>query len=193
MDGRDQKTHEEDASWSYKPDAEGTHPAAVSQVVGEPGASDDPGDIEWTASEFIAHHKDASWYGLLVVVGVLVSLGLYLITRDMFSVIAVATLGVVMGVAAARKPRVVRYHIDKTGIVIGNKRYSFSNYKSFAYIEEEAFASVQLIPMKRFAFPVGMYLAPDDKHMILDLLSEHLPLERSEPDAFERLAQWLRF
>ncbi len=82
-----------------------TAPASGSQ----PGnaAQSNPANITWTASEFVEHDKSPSWYlGFLFLA--IVGIGaIYLITRELFSVIALGLFAVAFMVFAARKPKLI--------------------------------------------------------------------------------------
>lgn len=196
MDGSDKKKPQdpESGSWQYKP--EGTQKASfadghdrVSQAA--PTSADDT--VEWTASEFVAHDKGVGWYVLLATGAIVVAVFTYLITRDRFSVGVIILFAVILGIIGARKPRVVTYRLDSSGVKIGARFHPYSEYKSFALREEQPFASIELVPMKRFDFPLGIYLAPENEHEVLNVLTRHLPLERGELDGAERLMRRLRF
>ena len=149
--------------------------------------------MEWSASEFVAHDKGASWYVLLSGATIVVAAILYLVTRDRFTVGIVVVMGAVLAIAAASKPRVLTCRLDAKGIVLGTKRYPYAQYKSFTVQEEGPFASIVLLPMKRFGLPLSMYLAPDIEHKALEVLSSYLPLEPGKPDMLDRLMRYLRF
>lgn len=198
MDGGDTRRDQsqENAGWQYKPgstlDQPFAPPDGADAVSAGQGAADDA--VEWSASEFVAHEKNFGWYAALALVTALVSAGLYLVTRDTFTVGVVAAMAVILGIAAARKPRVVAYRVDNSGITVGRNFHSYREYKSFAIPEENGpFASIVLVPMKRFGIPLSAYLAPDSQQKALEVLSGHLPMERGKLDAVDQLMRQLRF
>ena len=194
MDGDKQKkdTPQEEISWQYKPEVGSTtgalEPDDSASIEGAKDAV-----VEWTASEFVAHDKGFGWYALLAVGALVVSAGLYLMTKDIFTVVVVLIMAAILGVAGARKPKVVKYRLDNSGLKVGRRLYPYRAYKSFTMPEEGPFISIVLVPLRRFDFPVSAYLAPDSQDKALDFLSSHLPMEPSGLDRLERLMRALHF
>lgn len=198
-EGRGQSQgQDENAGWQYKPDAtsapaggnNGFSPAAA---PANGAAQNLPSEVEWTASEFVAHDKGVGWYLILALVSLIIGGLVYLITSDIFSTAVVIILGIIFGVAGSRKPRVLTYRLTREGITAGNKFYPYGDYKSFAYLDEHPFASIVFIPLKRFGFPLSVYLAPEDEHRVLEVLATHLPLERGEIGVIDSLMRRARF
>jgi hypothetical protein len=182
---------DQEGSWAYHTD---NAPADNGALQGSaPLADDHETEVEWTASEFIAHDKTPMWYVAVAVIGALVAALIYIITRDIISVVAVVILLGVFITAAARKPRIVSYSVDRGGITVGRQFHPYGNFKSFAVVDEDAFASITLLPMKRFALPLSLYFSPEDEHRILDVLSAHLPLEQGELDSLDRFMRNIHF
>lgn len=179
--------------WQYKPESNSagsvTDPADF-QPVRHPEI---PDEISWTASEFVAHHKSASWYGLFIVAVTAVVIVMYLITKDWISVIGIAAMAVIFGIAAGRKPRTLNYHLDMNGMTIGPKFYPYSEFKFFSVIEEGAFSSLAFTPMKRFIPPLSVYYDPKDEEAIIEVVSRHLPLQEGNNDAIDKFARHIRF
>lgn len=149
--------------------------------------------VEWTASEFVAHEKGFGWYAALAAVSLVIAAVIYLVTRDVFAVVVVLVMAIFFGVAGSRKPQVITYRVDNSGLTAGNKFYPYAAYKSFTMPQDGPFTAITLVPLKRVAFPVGAYLAPDSQEKVLDIISAHLPMERGEPGAVDRLMRQLRF
>jgi len=149
--------------------------------------------IEWTASEFIAHDKSPLWYLALAGIVVVVTAIIYLITRDMTNVIVFPIVGIGLGVAASRPPRILPYRVDRRGITIGKTFHPFGAFKSFAVIDEGPFTSITLVPLKRFEFPLNVYFSPDDERKILDVLSNYLPFEQGALDNIDLIMRKIHF
>ena len=194
MDGDKRRSDEaEKAGWHY---ASGDRAAGSGENTKlRPGTSSRAGadTVEWSASEFVAHEKGLGWYGFLAAAAVAVAVVLYLITHDILGVVVVMIMAITFGVAGARKPKVIEYRLDNTGLAAAGKFYPYNEYKAFAMPEQGPFASIVLVPLKRFGLPVSAYLAPDSQQKVVTLLSEHLPMERGQLDGVERLMRRLRF
>lgn len=174
-------------SWQYNP-----------ETAPSPGDSADhqaPSlkPISWTASEFIDHQKDKSWFlglaGLtLLAIGVI-----YFMTHDITSCAVIGVVAVLFGITAARKPRTLEFAIDDQGIQIGNKLYTYASFKSFTVMEEGPFSSIQLLPMQRFMPPVSLYYPPEQEDAITASLGAFLPHENRERDPIDKLMRRIRF
>mgnify|MGYP007125561362 CR=1 FL=1 len=193
-EGRGKKTEiQGEAGWQYRPES-GHHapPTPHAESPSEPANAANRA-VEWTASEFIAHEKGFGWYVLLLTAAVVVAAAIYFITKDTFSAAAALIILIIFIVAGSRKPRVMTYKVDSYGLTIGSKFYPYSAYKAFSLAQEGPFLSIVLIPLKRVAFPVGAYLAPDSQNEVLEILSSHLPLERHQPSTLDHLMHRLGF
>lgn len=150
-------------------------------------------EVEWTASEYIAHYKGLGWY---VVLGLIVSFGVLIaafLLQDVPSAIAVGVVGLTFGVFAARPPQELTYRIGQSGISIGQKTYSYEQLKSFSIVEEGHIRSIIITPLQRFALPVSMYYSPEDEGRITDALANYMPYEQRGYDAIDRLMRRIRF
>jgi hypothetical protein len=191
-DDRD-SDHPETEGW-YKP-TDSTASSTTADIDEEPDYSSRPShdSVEWTASEFIAHPKGPFWYVILAACVAVVTIVIYLITRDLTNVIVFAIVGIGLGVVAARPPRVLPYRVDRGGITIGRAFHPFNGFKSFALIDEGPFTSITLVPMKRFELPLNVYFSPEDEQKILDVLSNYLPLEQGALDSIDLIMRKIHF
>ncbi len=185
--------------WTFTPG----QPVPAQQVPQNPPAQPQPSPqlapraqehaVTWTASEFIEHAKTGSWYaGLLFVAAVGIGI-IYLITRDIFSVIALSLFAITFMIFAARKPKVLSYALTDRGIQVGERFYAFEQFRSFAVIDEGAFHSISLLPLKRFMPALSVYYAPEDETRIAQFLGAYLPHEDRKQDAVDRLMHKIRF
>lgn len=186
MKGDDKKSdgQQEKDGWQYK---------TVDDDADDVAAPADNGVVEWSASEFVAHEKGFGWYAGLSVAALLAAALVYVATREIFSVAVIILMAGVLGVAGSHKPRVVEYRLDGRGLTAGKKFYPYSDYKSFIMPDDGPFVSVMLLPLKRFSLPTGAFLAPDSQQKALQLLSEHVPMERRDPGLFDTIMRELRF
>jgi len=149
--------------------------------------------VEWTASEYVAHEKSASWYTTLGVGSGIMIVVVYLITQDFLASIVILLSCVAIGVYAARKPSTKNYRIDEKGVQIEDRFHPYLEFRSFSVVEEGAIDSVWIKPLKRFTPIVVMYFSPEDEQKIIDTLANFLPQEVRELDAVDRLTRRLRF
>jgi len=149
--------------------------------------------IEWTASEYIANPKNASWFGLLAVGSFVLAFIVYFISREVISTAVIAALGIIVAVSAARQPHVLNYRIDSRGLYIGKKFYPYSEFKTFSVAQEHAMGFIQLLPLKRFMPPLVIHYAPEDEDNIAGVLAAYLPYEEHKADMVDNLTRRLRF
>lgn len=129
---------------------------------------------------------------ILVAVGA-AALAFLLTKGEIFTPAIIIIVAILFGIMAARKPRELPYSIDATGLHIGDKSYSFGNFKSFSVVQEEGIESIWLLPLQRFAPGLSIYFAPGDRDRILAILDDFLPVEEKELDLVDRLMHKIRF
>ncbi len=149
--------------------------------------------IEWTASEYIANPKGMSWFVILAAGSIVLAIIVYFVSRDIVPTVVIATLGIIVGIFAARQPQTLPYRIDNQGIHIGQKFYPYSSFKAFSVAQEHAIGFIQLLPLKRFMPPLVIHYAPEDQDNIADVLSAYLPYEEYKADPVDNLTRRLRF
>jgi hypothetical protein len=149
--------------------------------------------VAWTASEFIAHEKNTSWYANVIVAGVGVSSVIYLITRSFMSSGVILFIFVIFAIYGARQPRQLPYRLDPSGLQIGDRHFPYASFRSFAVMPEGAFSSIVLVPLKRFSPLTSIYYAPQDEERITAMLAAHLPYEERKHDPIDKLMQRIRF
>lgn len=149
--------------------------------------------VDWTASEFISHDKSGGWYALLSLGAIAAAVAVFLLTGDKVSTGIVVIVAILFGISAARKPRELQYKIDDQGLYVDQKFYAYSDFRSFAIVQEEAVESIWLMPLKRFRPPLSIYFDPNDGRKIVDVLSQILPIENRELDMVDRMMHRLRF
>ena len=168
-------------------------PASPEREVAEPRTVSDGASITWTASEFIAHSKTAGWYIMLTVAAVILAAADWLLTKDLVSSIIILFAALLLGVYAAHKPRQLQYQLDDMGLTIGDKRFTYDQFQSFAIVPEGAFSSIVFMPLKRFAPFTTIYYDPADEEKIITLLADRLPMEAREHDAIDRFMRRIRY
>lgn len=150
-------------------------------------------EVSWTASEFIEHGKDFTWYAYLVVATLALIFIVYLFTRDIISIVGVAIMATLFGLVAGRKPRVLTYTLDHEGLTIGETFHPYANFKSFSVNHEGAFSSITFLPLKRLSPPVSVYYAAEDEDRIAQVLTQYLPMEMRQADVVDKLTRRIRF
>ena len=147
-----------------------------------PAAEIQSPEVNWTASEFIAHDKSPTWYLGLGGTAIVLALFAFFVMHDMIALVSIIFVAVLFGAVASHKPRTLQYSIDASGITIGKKTYAFGEFKSFGVVREEAFSNVTFMPLKRFSPPLSIYYPPEEEEKIVQALAAYLPMAPIRPD-----------
>ena len=175
----------QDSSWKYSPETQsGTTPDT---------SEDSSLDISWSASEFIAHKKNIGWYVILTLITLALAAVTYILTRDKISTAVIVIAGAIFAFYASRKPRLLSYKIDRSGVTIQTKLFGYDTLKSFAVVEDSVLPNIVLLPLKRFMPKLSIYLDPSSEGEVVKALAERLPQDFHQQDMVERLMQRVRF
>ena len=178
-------------NWQYSSQNQAVSPAE--QPTDSPQATDAP-IVSWSASEFVAYHKNAGWYVSMFFVVLLLAVIVFLITGgDFISAGSTVLIGILFLAYATRKPRVLTYTITSDGVQVGDKQYSFSELRSFAVIDEGTLRSIMLLPTQRFKPAISMYYEPDAEQQIIETLGGYLPLEERQQELIDKFMHKIRF
>jgi len=150
-------------------------------------------EVTWTAPEFVAHEKGASWYLMFGVAAVVLIALVALITRSIYSSVIAVIICVIFGIGAGRKPRDMNYAVDGHGVGAGRSFHPYSDFRAFSMTTEGNLINVTLIPLKRFMPPMTLYMDPANQNPVVDVILRHLPLEDHQADPIERLMSRIRF
>jgi hypothetical protein len=190
-----------ESPWQYKPGTAQAAPQPTSEQLRpmvlppEMGGSttSHPTEATWSASEFIDHDKGFGWYVTLVSIIAALDVLVFIFIHDVVSIVALTAMGILFGIVAGRKPRVLEYKLDSGGLTIGSTFHPYAEFKSFALMDDGAFPSIMFLPLKRFMPPVSVYYEANDQQRITDVLSQYLPIEMREHDAIDRFSKRIRF
>jgi hypothetical protein len=184
-------------NWQFKSEDQGSGSsaqatdAAESSNMQQPAAPDE--EVDWTASEFIAHEKGVNWYLAMIASVFFFTAVVYLVTKDKITAGIIILAAIIFGVYAKRQPRTLKYHLEYGGLTIDEKFYDFGQFRSFVVAHEGALSSVSFMPLKRFMPVLTVYYAPDDEKKIVQLLSARLPMEDLGKDVIDRFLHRIRF
>ena len=149
--------------------------------------------LTWEASEYVMHHKSSAWFIGLACAAASLSLLLFLLTKDVLTVLLIMLMAAAVAVYAVRQPHTLTYSLSDSSIVVGHKEFHLSDFKSFSIMHDGSFYSINLIPTKRLAPPLTIYFDEKDAEKIMEILSRHLPHVEKEPDPIDKLSKYLRF
>ncbi len=174
------------------PTPEAQPPAATGgpRQPAPPAGSD---SISWTAAEYTHHHKSPGWFAALFAATAVLAAATYFITKDYFATGTIVVLGIIVGSFGARKPRDVSYELSGSGFRVGQKLYTFNQFKSFSIIRGSHGSSISLLPLKKLMPPVEADFGPADEEKIMDIIGQHLPYEERKQAGIDRLSAKLKF
>ncbi len=183
---------QQEGQWQFAPGKAQVGGEAISSTTPTAHATS-PDEFSWTASEFVAYQKSTGWYVQVAAIIIVLAVAAYFLLHDFFAMGAIVIVGIMFAVFGSRKPRVLTYVIDKSGIHVGDKLYAFTTLRSFAVIDEGTLHSITLLPLKRFMPAFSMYFEPTDESHIVELLGSYLPKEDRKQDTVDRLMHRIRF
>ena len=183
-----EKKDDNQPGWQFHAENEASSNQPTEQTIRK-----SPEPVHWTASEFIDHDKSVNWFVALALATAVLATVVYLLTKDAISTIMIIVAALAFGVFAVRKPRVLDYKVDDSGIKIENKFYPYGNFKAFAVVDEGSVEAIWLMPLKRFMPVLTIYFPPEEGKKIVDVIGNFLPFQNHEPDPLDRLVQRIRF
>ena len=154
----------------------------------------DPGLlVHWTAHEYIHIEKNGLWYILFfLVVLALVALDIFLLKSYTFSALVIV-MAVALIIYTRRPPREIQYTLSENhGLYVGERLYSFEEFKSFGLLKDGEHHSIMLIPTKRFAPGVSVYFPEESGEEIVDILGSRLPMKELKLDFIDNVVRRLR-
>jgi hypothetical protein len=149
--------------------------------------------MEWTSADAPTHPKPSGWLAMLTGGAVLLAIVVYFLTRDMVSTASSAIAAVLLIMFNARRAHAVRYRLDRGGIVIGQKYYPYSQFRSFMVDVEGPASSIVLTPLQRFMPPLTVVCDHSIEGEVIGHVSDHLPMEQYKRDVVDTMLHKLHF
>ena len=149
--------------------------------------------ITWTAQEYIHLDRSPLWFvAFIVIVLGLVALSVFVLNAWSFAVLVVV-MAVALIVYIRRPPRTLTYALSPNqGLYVGERLYTFDEFKAFGLIQDDGNFSIMLIPRKRFAPGVSVFFPEDAGERIVDILGQRLPMENLKLDLVDTIVRKLR-
>lgn len=148
--------------------------------------------LSWSAPEYIYHQKQPVWYSAFIVVSAAVGCLLWLIIRDIWSLIVLVMMMIAVVVFSLRKPRVLKYNIYNDGLDIDGKFFAIDKFRAFSEIQEHGYSGVMLLPVGRVSPPITMYVS-EGADQLAAFFEQKLVKEAHQPDMVDRLMSYIRF
>ncbi|HWT40033.1 MAG TPA: hypothetical protein VN081_02050 [Dongiaceae bacterium] len=177
---------------SASPDETNT-PDQTPEGLPQPVESPDNPPITWTAQEYVHLDKSPVWFILfaIIVLG-LVAVDVFFLKSWTFSALVIV-MAIAVIIYIRRPPRMLTYALSPLqGLYVGEKLYTFDEFKAFGLIQDGDHYSIMLIPRKRFAAGVSVYFPEDAGERIVDILGQQLPMENLKLDVVDIIVRKLR-
>lgn len=154
-------------------------------------------EFEWSAPEFEYHHKEHSWYWLVVIISGLLIL-IALVQKNFLFAIFVLIASIVFFKLGHQFPRNLDIRINDQGVAIGeNDFHPFDSLSGFATKQLDNFPDglSQIIFQKKHRLSTHIkILAPTEKiEDIRILLNKHLPEIEYEESLTDHISRLLKF
>lgn len=162
-------------------------------VESEEEAFELPELVQWQASEYIHHEKNAGWYVALVLAGLLLIISAILFLDSITFVVLIVVMVAALWFFAMRPPRTMRYQLTPHTLHVNDHVYGLQEFRSFGLVQEGGIYSIALNPAKRYMPRLSLYFPPEQGEEILVILETMLPEEEVRFDMVDRLTRRLRF
>ena len=173
----------------------GADPNQASQTIISSQTIDLPDNppITWTAHEYVHSDRNVWWFvGFAVVVVGLIAVDVFLLKSWTFSALVVV-MAISLIVYIRRPPRQLTYALSPTeGLYVGERLYSFGEFKAFGLIQDGEHHSIMLLPRRRFSPGVSVYFPEESGEQIVDILGQQLPMENLKLDVVDVIVRKLR-
>ena len=136
--------------------------------------------ITWEAPEHHHVEKGNDWFFALIIIVVALVITAILFNNVLFALL-LGLSGGVLGVAAARKPRIIPFSVGVRGVKIEDVLHPFSSLAAYHIDEEDPRGPQLLLRSEQLILPLLVIPIPEDYiDEIEDILKEKLPEEEIE-------------
>lgn len=152
--------------------------------------------IIWETEEYFHRQKTSDWYWGVGIVAVSAAVISILYKNVLFALLLlIGAFSLVL--AASKKPRIVRFEINNTGVIIDKTLYPFGTLDSFWVINNEHVAGDSKIMIKSRKMAVPMIIIPiiDEvsSEEIRNFLLGHLIEEEHQESLSQKILEVLGF
>lgn len=183
--------------------------SATSAITSQPGQGQAPTGpldlptiepVRWTASESINQQRGGRWYGLAVIIFIVISLIdviLFILKiTDLVTLVSSLALFVAMFIALIISTKLPThessYVLSGNGIDIDGRHFGFDQFRAFGVRRKGGLWQLVLIPIKRFGMEVVTYIDEQHGERIVDILASFLPMEEVPENSIDKLIDRLK-
>lgn len=175
----------------YQPVEESEDTSTAEADAGQVSDSEDDSLVQWSANDSTENEKNRIWYIVFsIVVVFLIALDLFALKSYTFSVLVVV-MTVTLLMLSRRPPQLINYSLTEKGLYIGQRLYSFGDFKSFGLIDDQKRQYIMLLPIKRLSPGLVVYFPFEAGEKIVDFLGARLPMQELKLDVVDKIVQKL--
>lgn len=150
-------------------------------------------NLTWEAAEAIEYDKKPGWYVWLSIIGLALA-GVFIWLKQYLSAGVVVLALLVLFTQAKVKPKKNKYILDPSGLTINEKKYPFTQLKSFSIIMSMEGNTLYVQRAGKFVSPLAIFLGATNPRPIEAYLKRFIPenenLKETTADKVNRI---LRF
>ncbi len=150
--------------------------------------------FEWHAREYAAEEKSADWYWALGIVAIALVIVCILFNEILLGIVVLAA-AVALALQAAKRPRIHRFAIVDTGILVDNNLYQYDNMLHFSVLEyaDETIPPALSIKTKHLLAPhLLIPIIDHDPVDIYEYISLHLPEGKHDESIIDRVIELIQ-
>lgn len=192
------KTDDKETNFKFTSDSRTSDKEVlVNEVQGSsndfPSAKADEPLFNWSAPDSFYVSKSFFWYFTLLVITVALSAVIYFFTKDKITTAVILISGLLLGIYAGKKPKMIDYQLTKFGFTINGRYHRFGEYRSFSVSHHGDGRIVALTPLKRFMPYTYINFTKDLEQQITTALTESLPKEITHGDSVDKILRKIGF
>ena len=148
--------------------------------------------VFWEAPEYIYRPKGPEWYTIAGILTISIAVGAFVLSNVLFGILVLIG-GFTIALMGARKPEVLRYEINKQGIMAGQQLYMHRDLKSFWILDYDHEPRLLLASTKVFMPQIIIPIGEADPEVVRDVLLAYLAEEEQRDSVTQGLMDRLGF
>lgn len=149
--------------------------------------------VEWVAMEYAYQEKTPDWFWALGIIALSTSI-ISIIYKNYLFAIFIILAAVALTFVGIRKPKAIRFTINKDGVKVDDRLYPYKNLKSFWIHESEKEKNLLVMSDSALLPLMSLPLMEDSPIAELrEILLAYIPEERLEEPASHKIMEYLGF
>jgi hypothetical protein len=149
-------------------------------------------EISWTAPEFIRYEKGPAWFlWLFIISGIFFAIAILMKSYIFSLIIFLAAFS--LYIQAQKKPRKIKFIINKKGVLTGSELHPWENLNSFWIFEDEEKKYISFESKKILRPRLNIPLDGQEIAAIRDALESFIREKKYEESMLDILARRLKY